>query len=42
MLGPFVIGAISQLFGLKVGFVACGVLGLGAIALLPLARQPTR
>jgi MFS family permease len=38
MLGPITIGFVSQFFGLKVGFVACGTLGLGAIALLHFAR----
>lgn len=41
MLGPLTIGFVSQSFGLKVGFLACGALGLGAIALLPFARQGT-
>jgi MFS family permease len=39
MLGPLAIGFVSQLFGLKVGFVVCGALGLGAIGLLYFARQ---
>ncbi len=39
MLGPLAIGFVSQLFGLKVGFVVCGALGLGAVALLRFARQ---
>jgi MFS family permease len=38
MLGPLAIGFVSQSFGLKVGFVVCGALGLGAIALLRFAR----
>lgn len=38
MLGPLAIGFLSQSFGLRVGFVACGALGLGAIALLRFAR----
>jgi MFS family permease len=42
MLGPLTIGVASQLLGLKVGFVACGTLGLGAIALLAFRRQATR
>ncbi len=42
MLGPLTIGFVSQLLGLKVGFVACGALGLGAIALLAFRRQATR
>ena len=41
MLGPLLIGFVSQFLGLKVGFVACGALGLGAIALLRFARQGT-
>ncbi len=39
MLGPLAIGFVSQLFGLNVGFVVCGALGLGATALLCFARQ---
>jgi len=39
MLGPLAIGFVSQFFGLKVGFVVCGALGLGALALLRFARQ---
>lgn len=39
MLGPLVIGFVSQFLGLRVGFVACRALGLGAIALLHFARQ---
>ena len=42
MLGPLTIGFVSQLLGLKVGFVACGALGLGAIALLAFRHQATR
>jgi MFS family permease len=34
MLGPLLIGVISQLFGLTVGFVLCGVLGLLALGLI--------
>ena len=38
MLGPLLIGAVSQAFGLTVGFLFCGVLGLLALALIS-ARQ---
>jgi MFS family permease len=34
MLGPLLIGVVSQAFGLTVGFVACGVLGLLALGLI--------
>jgi len=34
MLGPLLIGVVSQVFGLTVGFVACGVLGLLALGLI--------
>ncbi len=34
MLGPLLIGALSQAFGLSTGFVACGILGLIALALI--------
>jgi MFS family permease len=34
MLGPLLIGLISQVFGLTAGFVACGVLGLLALGLI--------
>jgi MFS transporter, ACDE family, multidrug resistance protein len=40
MLGPLLIGVISQLFGLTVGFVVCGVLGLLALGVLA-SRQRT-
>jgi hypothetical protein len=39
VIGPLAIGFVSQFFGLKAGFVVCGALGLGAIALLRNARQ---
>ena len=34
MLGPLLIGIVSQAFGLTVGFVSCGVLGLLALGLI--------
>jgi MFS family permease len=34
MLGPLLIGVISQAFGLTAGFVACGLLGLIALAVI--------
>jgi len=34
MLGPLLIGFVSQLFGLKAGFIACGVLGLITLAVI--------
>ncbi len=34
MLGPLLIGLVSQAFGLTVGFVACGVIGLLSLGLI--------
>jgi len=34
MVGPLLIGVVSQAFGLPVGFVACGVLGLLSLLLI--------
>lgn len=34
MVGPLLIGVVSQAFGLSVGFVACGVLGLLSLVLI--------
>ena len=46
MLGPLLIGSVSQVFGLRVGFVACGVLGLVGVVFLSSMRrelsEPTR
>ena len=39
MLGPLLIGIVSQVFGLAIGFVACGVLGLASLGLI--RRRPT-
>jgi DHA1 family tetracycline resistance protein-like MFS transporter len=33
MVGPLLIGSLSQVFGLTIGFVACGILGLAALLL---------
>lgn len=35
MLGPLLIGVVSQAFGLTVGFVICGILGLLSIFMMP-------
>jgi MFS transporter, ACDE family, multidrug resistance protein len=35
MLGPALIGALSQAFGLTAGFVVCGLLGLACALLVP-------
>jgi MFS family permease len=35
MLGPLLIGFVSQAFGLTIGFVACGILGLLSILMIP-------
>lgn len=34
MIGPLLIGVLSQAFGLKIGFVTCGVLGLLSLLLI--------
>jgi MFS family permease len=34
MLGPLLIGVVSQAFGLTIGFVTCGVLGMLALGLI--------
>lgn len=39
MLGPLLIGLASQAFGLRTGFVICGVLGLASVGLLALAPR---
>ena len=44
MLGPLLIGLLSQAFGLTVGFVVCGVAGLLVLVMItlhPLARMGT-
>jgi MFS family permease len=38
MVGPILIGVLSQAFGLTVGFTACGVLGLLSLALMVFRR----
>ena len=44
MLGPLLIGLLAQAFGLKVGFVVCGLLGFMALSLprfvRPRAAEP--
>lgn len=45
MVGPLLIGVVSQAFGLPVGFVACGVLGLLSLLIIRRATinpQPRR
>jgi MFS transporter, ACDE family, multidrug resistance protein len=37
MLGPLLIGALTQAFGLKISFVTCGVIGLSSIGFLGMA-----
>ena len=34
MIGPLLIGALSQAFGLTIGFVVCGVLGLLSVSFI--------
>jgi len=41
MLGPLFVGVLSQAFGLPVGFVVCGALGLAALAVVTVRRAPT-
>jgi hypothetical protein len=38
MLGPLLIGLLSQAFGLTVGFTVCGALGL--LVLVVITRHP--
>ena len=35
MLGPLLIGVVSQALGLTVGFISCGILGLLSILMIP-------
>jgi DHA1 family tetracycline resistance protein-like MFS transporter len=35
MLGPLLIGVVSQAFGLTIGFVSCGILGLLSVLMIP-------
>ena len=39
MLGPLLIGALTQAFGLKVSFVTCGLVGLSSIIFLGIAAR---
>jgi sugar phosphate permease len=34
MIGPLLIGLLSQVFGLTIGFIVCGMLGLLALSLI--------
>ena len=40
MLGPLLIGVLSQLWGLRIGFLGCAVLGLGGIFVIGISRPP--
>jgi hypothetical protein len=40
MLGPLLIGVVSQAFGLTTGFVSCGVLGLLSLLLITRRSGP--
>ena len=42
MLGPLAVGAMSQAFGLTLGFVACGVAGLATSLLILGSRLKPR
>ena len=39
MVGPVLIGVLSQVFGLTLGFISCAVLGLLSLALLSVQRN---
>lgn len=39
MLGPLLIGLVSQARGVKAGFLVCGLLGFATLGLLRLVRQ---
>lgn len=39
MLGPLLIGLLSQYFGLKIGFMVCGALGLAGMAVVRAGRH---
>jgi len=38
MLGPLLIGILTQLFGIRVAFVTCGILGLATLGLFKAVR----
>jgi MFS transporter, ACDE family, multidrug resistance protein len=40
MLGPLLIGVLSQLWGLRIGFIGCAVFGLGGILVMGISRRP--
>jgi len=40
MVGPLLVGVLSQAFGLPLGFVVCGVLGLGALVAVTVRPSP--
>jgi len=40
MLGPLLIGVLSQVWGLRIGFLGCAVLGLGGIFAIGISRPP--
>lgn len=42
MVGPLLIGVVSQAFGLATGFVSCGVLGLLALGVIANRKVPSR
>jgi MFS family permease len=42
MLGPLLIGVVSQAFGLAIGFVSCGVLGLLSVGLIARSKMMPR
>lgn len=39
MIGPLLMGAISQIFGLSIGFVSCAILGMIALAVTVFASS---
>ena len=42
MVGPLLIGAITQWFGVRVGFVSCGALALACLVLANFAAASPR
>jgi MFS family permease len=40
MLGPLLIGVLSQLWGLRIGFLGCAFLGLGGIFVIAISPRP--
>jgi len=41
MIGPLLIGALTQFLGVRAGFVICGALGIGFVLVLAAVREPS-